>query len=98
MKFPLWVDDPKLTDTERKVARLRYMIESTATKISPQGSIRELAARCDIDRTTIYYAVRKGRITERLATKLQDGAGKDADGNYLLPRDYLLEPMRIACE
>lgn len=98
MKFPQWVDDPKHDNLQRTQARLSYLIGDAAARMCQNGSVRKLAERAGVDRTTIYYAIRAGEVGESLAAKLQEGAGYDADNTPILPAQYLRAPLEIPAE
>lgn len=95
MHFPDWVDNPMLSDDDRARARLRYLVQQAAAKIDPKARITELTTRAQIDRTTLFYALRKGQIGQRLAEKLEAGAGNDANGKPILPAKYLTSPLSL---
>lgn len=97
MRFPSWVDEPT-DDTERARNRLKYMLNSAARELCENGSICDLARAAGVDRTTIYYAMRKARIGTRLADQLQRGAGKAPDGTNRLNAEQLINPLGIASE
>lgn len=97
VRFPSWVDEAN-DETERARNRLKYMLTSAARELCENGSIRDLAHAAGVDRTTIYYAIRKARIGKRLAEQLHRGAGNSPDGVPRLHVESLTNPLGIASE
>lgn len=95
MKFPDFVEDPQQNDKERAIARLKYMLNNAAARVCPRATISALARHCGIDNSTLLYGLRKGRLTDRVAVKLQDGVGKGPDGQYILRYEDLRFPERV---
>lgn len=95
MKFPDWVDDPQLDDQGWAQARLKFMLYRAAGPNCDRPSLKALARKCGVDHSTLAYGMRKGRLSDKVARKLCDGAGLDEQGVPLLNFEDLKFPLRI---
>ncbi|MCB1865150.1 MAG: hypothetical protein KDG50_06940 [Chromatiales bacterium] len=95
MKFPPWVDDPKEGDEKRAKARLTYIMNRTAVEILPAPSIRALSRTCGLDHSTLFWNLRRGRLSEAVAQKIVDACGTSADGKVRFTIEDLLNPLAI---
>lgn len=93
--FPAWVENPRdpdlcKADLEALLPsrRLRFMVHLAALHATPQASIAALADHCDIERSHIHAAIRDGKMSPKLAHKIERACGRD-----IVRREWLIYPL-----
>lgn len=91
MRFPAWteVDDPK----ERARHRLRYLINTATSKVSPRGTLTDFANFCGVDRTSLHTHMRNGAFSPVMAVAIERAVGPD-----VLRATDLTNPLDIVAE
>lgn len=97
--FPAWVEDPARwdkdlskedLDAQLPQRRLRYMVHLAALHATPQANIAALADHCEIERTHIHAAIRDGKMSAKIAHKIERACGRD-----VVRREWLIYPLDI---
>lgn len=69
MTFPAWCESED--SLERAQLRLRYIVNTLASKATPAGTIQALADLCDVDNSTMHNSLRAGRFSLFSAMKIE---------------------------
>jgi len=96
--FPQWVEnpqDPELSkeDIEAQLGnrRLRFMVFYAAMHATPQMSLAALADTCNIERAHLHAAIRDGKCSPKMSTKIERACGRD-----VIRREWLMFPLEVA--
>lgn len=90
MIFPTWADDTGLPDHVRAQKRLRFICLTLAAHASESGTAGELHARCGLDTTTFWRAIRNGRFAPSSAATIEKTFGRE-----LVTHEMLTDPLSI---
>lgn len=88
--FPDWVEKPaRQKPEELATKRLRFIV-SHLCAVTGSHQITDLARRCDVERTSIHYYIRRGRFSLSMATKIEK-----ALGGQVVKAIHLTRPLEI---
>jgi len=89
VRFPAWVDTHK-KDEHRATARLRYLISRAAIEATGKQSVRALAAKIEMDHSSLSFAIRRGYLTVPMAIAIEQAVGR-----AVVRAEYLTDPLKI---
>ena len=87
MTFPAWCESED--SLERAQLRLRFIINTLASKATASGTIQALADLCELDNKTIHNGLRAGKFSVFSAMKIE----RACPG--LVTADALTSPLEI---
>ena len=79
---PRWL--ASIPDADRPAARLRWVLEIAAAYATPEGTMTALSVLCGMDQSTVGKAKFDGRISPRLAIKIERVLGRE-----IMPREFI---------
>lgn len=90
MRFPAWVEGPRMTKAQRATARLRFIIKHLALHHTGRSSMRALATKVGLDHSTLAMYCRQGSFSTTAADKIVAALGVKA-----IRKTDLTDPLSI---
>lgn len=79
---PIWL--ATIPEVDRPSARLRWVLEIAAAYATAEGTMTALSVLCGMDPSTVGKAKFDGRISPRLAIKIENVLGRT-----IMPREFI---------
>lgn len=92
-KFPAWVEGPRTKKPDMDALatrRLRYLVITASINTNESGSIASFSDFCGVERTQVHAALREGRFSAKMATKIEKACGRS-----VVRREWLTYPLDI---
>ena len=93
VSFPSWVEGPECADNSahaRACRRVRFLVYLAAIHATKSASLASLTDKCDIERSHLHAAIREGKFSPQMATKVERACGRK-----VMRRDWLMFPLEI---
>lgn len=88
--IPQSVDSGQGDPAARSRARVAYMLRMASLAVGGKGSIRSLAKHCEIDPSTLSHAIKRGRISDSIAVRIESSVGR-----HVISHEMLRDPMGV---
>lgn len=76
MNYPAWVNDPALSEEEKRRNRIKFLIRHAALHHNETGSLPPLAVAIGYQDEAFYQAMRRGYVTPGMACSLEAVLGR----------------------
>ena len=93
MYIPAWVEKDKRSQSAKRTARLKFIINGLAARFTSRGSIRAFGLFVGVDHSTISGYIRKGEFSEAAAKTIIAKVGDPT-----LTVEMLTDPLSIPKE
>ncbi|SFD51928.1 hypothetical protein SAMN05216577_12816 [Pseudomonas citronellolis] len=78
MQLPIWINDPTLSDEEKRQRLLGFRVRMAALYHNPKGAVNELSMAVGLHAKQLYIEIERGQMSRRTELAIRGLVGPEA--------------------